>query len=67
MKVLFLHGWQSVTGGVKATFLAHQGHEVVNSKLPDEDFEEAVRIAPEKFDKHQPQVVVDRVKAGPWR
>ena len=44
MKVLFLHGWQSVPGGVKPTFLAQHGHDVVNPKLPDEDFEEAVRV-----------------------
>jgi hypothetical protein len=28
MIFLFLHGWQSVPGGVKPTFLAHHGHEV---------------------------------------
>jgi hypothetical protein len=33
--MVFLHGWQSVTGGVKPTFLAQYGHGVVNPKLPD--------------------------------
>ena len=37
MKVLFLQGWQSIPGGVKPTFLAQHGHEVINPKLPDED------------------------------
>ena len=45
MKILFLHGWKSVPGGVKPTYLKDHGHEVINPKLPDEDFEEAVRIA----------------------
>ena len=54
MKILFLHGWQSVPGGVKPTFLAQHGHEVINPKLPDEDFDVAVRIAQAEFDKHQP-------------
>jgi hypothetical protein len=58
MRILFLHGWQSVTGGVKPTYLAQHGHEVINPKLPDKDFEEAVRIAQAEFDKHQPDVVV---------
>ncbi len=58
MKILFLHGWQSVPGGVKPTYLAQHGHEVINPKLPDEDFEAAVRIAQAEFSKHQPQVVV---------
>jgi hypothetical protein len=64
MKVLFLHGWQSVPGGVKPTFLARHGHEVINPKLPEEDFEEAVRIAQEEFDKHQPQVIVGSSRGG---
>jgi hypothetical protein len=34
VKILFLHGWQSVPGGVKPTFLARHGHRhtVVNPK-----------------------------------
>src|SRR3954453_12299542 len=64
MKILFLHGWQSVPGGVKPTFLAQHGHEVLNPKLPDEDFTEAVRIAQAEFDRHQPQVVVGSSRGG---
>jgi len=64
MTILFLHGWQSVPGGVKPTFLAQHGHTVINPKLPDEDFEEAVRIAQDEFDKHQPQVVVGSSRGG---
>jgi hypothetical protein len=64
MRILFLHGWQSVPGGVKPTFLAQHGHEVINPKLPDEDFEEAVRIAQAEFDKHQPEVVVGSSRGG---
>jgi hypothetical protein len=64
MKILFLHGWQSVPGGVKPTFLAQHGHEVVNPKLPDDDFNLAVQIAQEEFDKHQPQVVVGSSRGG---
>jgi SAM-dependent methyltransferase len=64
MKLLFLHGWQSVPGGVKPMFLAQHGYEVINSKLPDEDFEEAISIAQEEFDKHQPQVIVGSSRGG---
>ena len=64
MKILFLHGWQSVPGGVKPTFLAQHGHEVINPKLHDEDFNEAVRIAQAEFGKHQPQVVVGSSRGG---
>ncbi len=64
MKILFLHGWNSVPGGVKPTFLVQHGHEVVNPKLPDEDFEEAVKIAQAEFDKHRPQVVVGSSRGG---
>ena len=64
MKILFLHGWRSVPGGVKPTYLAQHGHEVANPKLPDEDFDEAVKIAQEAFDEHQPQVVVGSSRGG---
>jgi alpha-beta hydrolase superfamily lysophospholipase len=64
MKILFLHGWQSVPGGVKPTFLAQHGHDVVNPKLPDDDFAEAVRIAQAEFDKHQPTVFVGSSRGG---
>ncbi len=64
MKVLFLHGWQSVPGGVKPPYLAQHGHDVINPKLPDEDFAEAVRIAQAEFDRHQPQVVVGSSRGG---
>lgn len=64
MKILFLHGWQSVPGGVKPTYLAQHGHEVINPKLPDEDFNEAVKIAQAEFDKHQPDAVVGSSRGG---
>lgn len=64
MKILFLHGWQSVPGGVKPTYLQDHGHEVVNPKLPDDDFAEAVRIAQAEFDAHVPQVVVGSSRGG---
>jgi Alpha/beta hydrolase family len=64
MKVLFLHGWRSVPGGVKPTFLVQHGHTVLNPKLPDEDFEEAVHIAQREFDRHKPQVVVGSSRGG---
>ena len=64
MKILFLHGWQSVPGGVKPTYLAQHGHEVINPALPDEDFAEAVKVAQEEFDKHQPDVIVGSSRGG---
>ena len=64
MIILFLHGWQSVPGGVKPTYLKDHGHEVINPKLPDEDFTLAVKIAQAEFDQHQPQVVVGSSRGG---
>ncbi|HVK15041.1 MAG TPA: alpha/beta fold hydrolase [Gemmataceae bacterium] len=64
MKILFLHGWRSVPGGVKPTYLASHGHEVINPALPDEDFAEAVRIAQAAFDQHRPAVVVGSSRGG---
>ena len=64
MKILFLHGWRSVPGGVKPSYLARHGHEVFNPALPDEDFDEAVRIAQAEFDRCRPDVVVGSSRGG---
>jgi alpha-beta hydrolase superfamily lysophospholipase len=64
MKILFLHGWNSIPGGLKPSYLANHGHEVFNPKLPDEEFEHAVRIAQAEFDKHKPTVVVGSSRGG---
>ena len=37
---------------------------VINPKLPDDDFAEAVRIAQAEFDKHQPAVIVGSPRGG---
>lgn len=44
MKVLFLHGGQSVPGGVNPTCLQAHGYTVINPKIPDDNMVEAVRI-----------------------
>jgi hypothetical protein len=64
MTILFLHGWKSVPGGVKPSYLRDQGHIVVNPKLPDEDFDAALRIAQAEFDRYRPDVVVGSSRGG---
>ena len=64
MNILFLHGWTSIPGGVKPTFLTDHGHNVRNPQLPDDDFEQAVRIAQAEFDQQQPEVVVGSSRGG---
>ena len=64
MKILFLHGWQSVPAGVKPTYLKDHGHEVINPALHDDDFDAALRTAQAAFDEHQPDVVVGSSRGG---
>lgn len=64
MKILFLHGWTSVPGGRKPTYLKDHGHEILNPALPDEDFEEAIRIAQAEYDQHHPDVIVGSSRGG---
>jgi len=64
MKILYLHGWNSACGGVKPSYLAAQGHEVVEPELPDDDFDAALRIAQAEFGRIGPEVVFGSSRGG---
>jgi hypothetical protein len=64
MQILFLHGWTSVPGGKKPTFLKEHGHDVLNPSLPDDDFPESVRIAEVEHNRHHPDVIVGSSRGG---
>lgn len=64
MKILFLHGWHSVPGGVKPTHLASHVHEVINPALDDDDWDRAVRTAQVEYDHHRPNVIVGSSRGG---
>lgn len=64
MRILFLHGWRSVVGGVKPSYLKDAGHGVVNPALDDDDFDAAVRTAQAEYDQHKPDVIVGSSRGG---
>src|SRR3954462_12443793 len=64
MTILFLHGWRSVPGGVKPTYLKDHGHEVLTPALTDDDWDEAVRTAQAEYDRHHPDVIVGSSRGG---
>jgi fermentation-respiration switch protein FrsA (DUF1100 family) len=64
MKILYLHGWNSVVGGVKPTYLKNHGHEIVEPALDHDDFEAALQTAQVAFDRHQSDVVVGSSRGG---
>jgi predicted RNA-binding Zn-ribbon protein involved in translation (DUF1610 family) len=64
MRILFLHGWRSVPGGVKPTHLRNDGHDVLNPALDDDDFSAAVSTAQAEFDRHKPDVIVGSSRGG---
>ena len=64
MKILFLHGWQSVPGGLKPTYLQEHGCEVINPALPDDQFEASVRIAEAEYNQRHPDVIVGSSRGG---
>lgn len=64
MKILFLNGWRAAPGGAKPMLLARRGHEVIDPRLSDDDFDDAVRAAQAAFDAHRPDVVVGLSRGG---
>jgi hypothetical protein len=64
MKVLYLHGLHSRPGGVKATFLREQGHDLINPALPDDDFVTSIHIAQQALDEGRPDVIVGSSRGG---
>lgn len=64
MKLLYLHGWNSVPFGVKPTYLVEHGLDLLQPSLPDEDFDAAVRVAQAELDRRQPSVVVGSSRGG---
>ena len=64
MKVLFLHGFGADPDGIRPMFLRESGYEVIHPALPDDDFEESVRIAEQAFQQGRPEVVVGSSRGG---
>ena len=58
MKILFLHGLESLPGGAKPQYLEGLGHNVLNPHLPKGNFEESVTIAQGYIDSESPDVVI---------
>ena len=63
-KILFLHGWHSVPGGVKPTALSAAGFEIRNPALDDDDFAAAVQTAQTECDDFNPDVIVGSSRGG---
>ncbi len=64
MRILYLYGWHSVTGGVKPTYLRARGCTVFEPELSDDDFEFALSVAQEWFDRLSPDVIVGSSRGG---
>lgn len=62
--ILFLHGWQSVVGGVKPTYLIGRGHRVLNPALPDDDFDASMAIAEAQLRVSQIDAIVGSSRGG---
>lgn len=64
MKILFLHGLESVPGGDKPEYLEGLGHTVLNPYLPRNDFELSMQIAQEEIDLESPEIVIGSSRGG---
>lgn len=63
-RVLFLHGLDAQPGGIKPTYLAQQGHDLINPALPRDDFPMSVAIAQKELEASRPEVVVGSSRGG---
>jgi hypothetical protein len=63
-KILYLHGLGSKPGGVKPEFMKRMGFRVINPSLPDESFDESVRIARSCIDDHSPDMIIGSSRGG---
>jgi hypothetical protein len=64
MKILFLHGFGSDPNGIRPAFLRSSGYDVAHPALPDDDFDESLRIAQQAFDEQPPDVLVGSSRGG---
>ncbi len=63
MKVLLLHGKESQPGGTKARAIEGAGHDLINPDLRT-GWGEALQIAQDAVDIHQPDIVVGSSRGG---
>jgi len=64
MKILFLHGLESLPGGSKVKFLENNGYEVINPLLPKHSWEDSVETAQTLIDSEKPDVIVGSSRGG---
>lgn len=62
--ILYLHGWQSVPGGVKPSHLRAQGAILIEPALPADDFAASVAIAEAARRDNPPDVIVGSSRGG---
>ena len=64
MKILLLHGLHSSPGGSKAEAIKSAGFELINPRLPANDWSESLKIAQESIDTHAPDIIVGSSRGG---
>lgn len=63
-RVLYLHGWNSVVGGLKPSSLQAVGHTIIEPVLDSDDFDSALRVAQKAFEDYQPELVIGSSRGG---
>ena len=64
MKILFLHGLESLPGGSKVKFLEDNGYEVINPLLPKHSWEDSLDIAQTLINSEKPDIIVGSSRGG---
>ncbi|MEY2700096.1 MAG: hypothetical protein RIQ52_851 [Pseudomonadota bacterium] len=64
INVLYLHGWHSVPGGTKPTWLEQQGITIIQPALPSDDFEATIAIGNQALLENDIDVIVGSSRGG---
>jgi predicted esterase YcpF (UPF0227 family) len=64
LKILFLHGLESLPGGTKVRYLEKNGFKVFNPYMPKSSWEKSIQSAQSVIDDESPDIIIGSSRGG---